>query len=193
MLGPFGPFRRVHPFCSSCAELGTSEGEGRRVWNECRQNAQPQVLRRGEERAQAQEAPASPGAIYARESRPGQKIFRATLVAAYRGACVITSEHSLPFDAAHIRPFAGDGPDHVTNGLLLRTDIHKLFDEGFVTVTGDHRFEVSASLRELYRNGRTYYDIRDRLHGQAIRLPNRRTDWPDRISLDWHNRERFRG
>ena len=38
-------------------------------------------------------------------------------------------------DAAHIRPHADDGPDHVSNGLLIRTDLHRLFEDGYVTVT----------------------------------------------------------
>ncbi len=182
------------PSAQQGGRIDLSKDEGRRVWEECEARARPQLLRRTEERARALEAPELHGGLYLREDRPGQRIFKATLVAAYHGACAIANEHSLPvLDAAHIGPFAEDGPDHVTNGLLLRTDIHKLFDGGFVTVTRDFRFEVSGSLSELFNNGRTYYDIRDRLHGQAIRLPESRLDWPDPASLDWHNRERFRG
>ena len=45
-------------------------------------------------------------------------------------------------EAAHIRPY-GDGGEHeARNGLLLRRDIHSLFDAGYVTVTHGLDFEV---------------------------------------------------
>jgi hypothetical protein len=43
-----------------------------------------------------------------------------------------------------------------------RTDIHRLFDLGYVTISRDRRFEVNPRLREDYENGKVYYD----LHGQ---------------------------
>jgi len=45
----------------------------------------------------------------------------------------------------------------VSNGLLLRSDIHRLFDAGYVTVTPDYEFKVSGRLREDFNNGETYY------------------------------------
>ena len=53
------------------------------------------------------------------------------------------------------------------NGLLLRRDIHSLFDAGYVTVTPDFRFEVSRRIKEEFENGRHYYA----LHGQMINAP----------------------
>ena len=52
-------------------------------------------------------------------------------------------------------------------GLLLRADLHRLFDRGYLTVTPEHRLEVSGRLREDYRNGHTYYPM----HGWAVRVP----------------------
>jgi len=43
------------------------------------------------------------------------------------------------------------------NGLLLRSDLHKLFDRGYVTVSPDLRFVVSRRIREEFENGRDYY------------------------------------
>jgi putative restriction endonuclease len=67
----------------------------------------------------------------------------------------VTGEKTLPIlDAAHIRPFGEGGEHEITNGLLLRTDIHRLFDLGYVTVSNDRRFEVGRRLKEDFENGR---------------------------------------
>lgn len=93
-------------------------------------------------------------------------------------------EHSLPvLEAAHIRPY-GDGGEHeVSNGLLLRSDIHRLFDTGYVGVTPDYKFVVSDRLRGDYSNGRSYYA----LAGRPIELPARREEWPRAEALAWHS------
>lgn len=77
----------------------------------------------------------------------------------------------------------------MSNGLLLRSDIHRLFDKGYVTVSPDMHFLVSCKLKEDYSNGRSYYG----LQGQLIHLPNRPQDRPDRHMLDWHNQNLFLG
>ncbi len=104
----------------------------------------------------------------------------------------MSGEHSLPvLDVAHIRSYAEGGPHDVRNGLLLRTDIHRLFDRGYVTVTPDFRFEVSRRLREEFENGKTYYELRDRLAKGVIHLPDRAPDRPDPALLRWHNEQVF--
>jgi len=110
---------------------------------------------------------------------------------AYGRSCAVTTEHSLPvLEAAHIRPYANEGPHDVANGLLLRTDIHRLFDAGYVTVSPDDlRFHVSRQLRDHYENGRTYYELDDRV----IHLPRIAAEQPRREFLEWHVREVFRG
>ena len=101
----------------------------------------------------------------------------------------MTGEHSLPvLEAAHIRPFALSGPHETRNGLLLRSDIHKLFDHGYVAVTPDYRLEVSKRLREEYQNGKSYYP----LHGSQLILPPQVKDQPDPQLLQWHFNEVFR-
>ncbi len=192
------PVRRAADWLVQGAQAGggfsLAEGEGRRVWDECRLRAARHGARPGEGRPIVADAPSAVSSAYLRDSRPGQRIFRATLLAAYRGACAITNEHSVPvLDAAHIRPYAEEGPDRVTNGLLVRTDLHRLFDDGYVTVTPDYQFEVGRALQDEYDNGRVYYALRDELHGTRIRLPERTEHWPDRSALDWHAREIFKG
>jgi putative restriction endonuclease len=120
--------------------------------------------------------------------RLGQRTFRIAVTDAYGRACSVSDEHSLPaLDAGHIRPF-GDGGEHdVSNGLLLRADLHRLFDKGYITVDADLRLIVSNRLKEEFRNGRTYYPY----HGQHIRPPKRPEDRPNVEALRWHNEHVF--
>ncbi len=70
---------------------------------------------------------------------------------AYGRACAVTGEHSLPvLEAAHIRPQSSVGTHEVSNRLLLRADLHKLFDRGYVTVNAEYRFRVSPQLRNAW-------------------------------------------
>ena len=80
------------------------------------------------------------------QPRLGQATFRIAVLDAYGRACAVTGEHSLPaLEAAHIRSYAQDGPHEVRNGLLLRADLHRLFDTGYVTVTPGLRLEVGGA------------------------------------------------
>ena len=125
-----------------------------------------------------------------RRARVGQGAFRIMVTDAYRRRCVITGERTLPaLEAAHIKPFAEGGSHDPTNGLLLRRDIHALFDMGYVTVAPDLRFNVSRKIKEEFENGRDYYQ----LHGQPI-APAISPNWsPDTASLAWHNEQRYLG
>lgn len=121
--------------------------------------------------------------------RLGQGAFRLAVTEAYARSCVATQERTLPPpEAAHIRPYARGGAHEISNGLLLRRDLHALFDLGYVTVTPEGCFEVSRRIREDYQNGRHYYD----LAGTRIALPASRHPAPDRASLEWHNAQVFR-
>jgi len=67
--------------------------------------------------------------------RRGQHAFRQGLLAAYEGCCAITGCSSQQvLDAAHISPYRGDHTNTMDNGLLLRTDIHNLFDLGLLSI-----------------------------------------------------------
>lgn len=67
--------------------------------------------------------------------RRGQKVFRETLIAAYDGQCVITGCSIRDvLEAAHIQPYLGPYTNNVTNGLLLRADLHTLFDCGLLAI-----------------------------------------------------------
>jgi len=72
-------------------------------------------------------------AVYA--PRRGQGAFRLMVMDAYDRRCAVTGEKTLPaLEAAHIRPFSEVASHEVSNGVLLRSDIHRLFDQGYVTV-----------------------------------------------------------
>jgi putative restriction endonuclease len=74
-------------------------------------------------------------------SRLGPGAFRIIVTDNYARRCAVTGERTLPaLDAAHIRPCADRGEHEPNNGLLLRRDIHSLFDRGYVTVTPARHF-----------------------------------------------------
>jgi putative restriction endonuclease len=122
--------------------------------------------------------------------RLGQGSFRIVVTDAYNRRCAVTQERTLPaLEAAHIKPFSDSGPHRVDNGLLLRSDIHKLFDNGYVTITNDHRFEVSRRIKEEYENGRDYYAM----HGRNLFIPQNQELKPSYEFITWHNENVYRG
>jgi putative restriction endonuclease len=121
--------------------------------------------------------------------RLGQGTFRIMVTDAYQRRCAVTRERTLPaLEAVHIRRYNDSGPHDVRNGLLLRSDIHKLFDTGYVTISSDYHFEVSRRIKEEFENGRDYYA----LHGKPIQLPGSKSYWPDSNYVSWHNENIFR-
>jgi putative restriction endonuclease len=124
-------------------------------------------------------------------TRLGQGAFRKLVLDAYGRRCAVSGEHTVPvLQASHIRPFADVQQHEVSNGLSLRSDIHTLFDQGYVTVTPDYRFVVSDRLREDFDNGEVYYEYARRR--PQILLPNDSKDLPDRESLAWHGETTFK-
>lgn len=122
--------------------------------------------------------------------RLGQGGFRVVVTEAYERRCAITGETTLPvLEASHIRPYSKDGDHVVSNGLLLRSDMHTLFDSGLISVTPDMRVIVSPQIQDQYCNGKLYYSYED----QHLRsLPNDKANQPSRESLEWHNACVFR-
>ena len=116
--------------------------------------------------------------------RLGQGAFRVVVTDAYDRRCAITGESTLPvLEAAHIQPYAKEGPHSLDNGILLRSDMHILFDKGLLTVTPELRLEVSSQIKEQYSNGKLYYSY----HGQELRSrPERLIERPSESFLRWH-------
>ena len=131
------------------------------------------------------------GDAYLARARLGQGAFRTLVTDAYHRRCAVTGERSLPaLEAAHIKAHSRSGPNRTDNGLLLRADIHRLFDDGYVTIDPDLRFVVSRRLKEEFENGRAYYAFDGR---PLAYMPERYTDRPLREFIDWHNAEIYTG
>lgn len=129
------------------------------------------------------------GEPYRIRPRLGQGAFRILVTDIYQRRCAVTRERTLPaLEAAHIRPYADGGTHEERNGLLLRRDIHSLFDAGYVTVTPNLHFEVSPRIKEEFENGRDYYAM----HGRQISVPREAAQMPDPLILSWHNENCFR-
>jgi putative restriction endonuclease len=166
----------------------TDEADGRQLWDAV-QDAMSQAPALGTAGLSDHEQ-ARYGEPALVRPRLGQGAFRVLVTDSYNRRCAVTGEKTLPaLDAAHIRPFAEGGVHEASNGLLLRRDIHSLFDAGYVTVTPALRFEVSGRIREEFENGRHYYA----LHGQPIAAPDAPDRRPTPAALAWHNETVFRG
>jgi putative restriction endonuclease len=57
-----------------------------------------------------------------------------------------------------------------------------------MTVTRDHRVEVSSRIKEEFQNGKEYYA----LHGNAIKVPQMTDRQPSVEFLQWHNENVYR-
>lgn len=122
--------------------------------------------------------------------RLGQGAFRILVTDAYERRCAITNERTLPaLNAAHIIPYSEYNDNSVSNGILLRRDLHALFDKGYITITPAMAVEVSRKIKEEFENGKDYY----RLHGSNIRLPMNPKNKPNNRYLEWHNINVYRG
>jgi len=90
--------------------------------------------------------------------RLGQQSFKAVVLDSYHRRCAISGTHIPPvLQAAHIRPVTRGGEHRLDNGLLLRSDVHTLFDRGYLGVDPQHRLLVSPRLRADFSNGDQFY------------------------------------
>lgn len=125
--------------------------------------------------------------------------FRGQVLSAYAFRCAVTgfsapaSEARALLDAAHLRPVAASGGDHVRNGLALSALVHRLYDEGLVTFGYDGgwvRLETSPELERLTLRGQGGELCLKT--GIALMLPTDSRAWPDPDALAWHRGGVFR-
>jgi len=111
--------------------------------------------------------------------RQGQSIFRSKLLKAYGGQCAITDcDAEAALEAAHIIPYLGTETNHVTNGLLLRADIHTLFDLYLISIDPNTRKVVVFSnlLNTCYKE----------LNGKSLKFPQDHAASPSHQALARH-------
>ncbi|MGH8497093.1 MAG: HNH endonuclease [Gammaproteobacteria bacterium] len=113
--------------------------------------------------------------------RRGHPRFRNTLLEAYERRCAITNfDAPDALDAAYIIPYRGKYTDHPSNGLLLRADIHTIFDLGKIAIdTRSMTVVVSDELQD------TNYRL---LAGRPLRFPQQPRHRPSTDALDVHRK-----
>lgn len=112
------------------------------------------------------------------KARRGQHEFRQSLLKEYRGQCAITGcDAHEALEASHIVPFNGDATNVLENGLLLRADVHTLFDLGLIRITPATRTVV---LDESLKSS-TYGE----LHGRRLTLPQNTEAMPSETNLQY--------
>lgn len=112
-------------------------------------------------------------------TREGQDRFRTALLDAYDGRCAITDYDAVEtLQAAHIYPYQGPATNRVSNGLLLRADIHSLYDRGAITV---HETSLQVLVKPHLEVTR-YADLAE----HRLRLPRRLEHRPSTAALRSH-------
>jgi hypothetical protein len=80
-------------------------------------------------------------------ARRGQPKFRRDLIRRYGESCAISGCTVMAIvEAAHIWPYRGEEDNHPENGLLLRADLHTLYDLDLIGIDQDLRVHLSWSL-----------------------------------------------
>lgn len=111
--------------------------------------------------------------------RRGQPEFRRRLLEAYGGRCAITGCEAVEaLEAAHIVPYRGPETHHLSNGLLLRADIHTLFDLGLLAID-------SATMVVLLAPSLATTSYKE-LDGKRLQLPKDDSSKPAQEALDQH-------
>ena len=113
--------------------------------------------------------------------RRGQPRFRRSLIEAYGGRCAISGcDAEATLEAGHIRPYRGPQTNTLSNGLLLRADLHTLFDLGLLTVeTTSVRVIIAPEFEG------TTYSV---LAGKSMPVPTAKLYGSNKEALDAHRR-----
>jgi hypothetical protein len=115
-------------------------------------------------------------------NRQGQPAFRNRILDAYGRRCAITDSNVIEtLEAAHISPYRGTETNHISNGILLRADVHTLFDLGFIAVdTSDYTVLVADRLKDSQYG---------RFSGKQVQLPSNGRARPSKQAFDRHRKE----
>ena len=167
-------------------------GTGLKLWTEVTERLQQATVTSiGPATVAAAEQGARFGTPQIVTPRLDQGSFRLLVADSYERRCTMTGERTFPaLEAAHIHRYFRGGDHSLSHGLLLRSDLHKLFDLGYLTVEpGTLKIKVSRKIREEFENGRDYY----RLDDQPLRHPENQLAIPSLDKLKYHYENEFRG
>jgi len=118
------------------------------------------------------------------KERKGQAAFRRNILHVYNGACAVTGiKQKEVLEAAHIQTYINEESNHIQNGICLRVDIHKLFDNGLLSIDSNHRVVISSLLET------TAYK---KIKGKKIKLPKNKLHYPSNEALSYHNKFKLR-
>jgi putative restriction endonuclease len=82
-----------------------------------------------------------------RKDRKSQSAFRLQVLHSYSFRCAVVGEPIVELlEAAHIQPYVDERSNHPQNGICLRVDLHRLFDEGLLSVSDQFVLQVSPKL-----------------------------------------------
>lgn len=182
------PFR-LKPGIQRGARFDTEKDDIRVLWNEVRARLENTILKSdGPATLAAQDRFGPPQIVI---PRLGQGSFRTLIADAYGKQCTMTGERTFPaLEAAHIQRYSRGGDHALSNGLLLRRDLHKLFDLGYLTINpATLKIRVSKKIRQEFENGRDYY----KLDGEDLRQPTNQLAFPSIEKLKYHYDNEFRG
>jgi len=119
-----------------------------------------------------------------RKDRKGQSAFRNEILRNYGHRCCVSDEGIVELlEAAHIQPFIDVRSNHPQNGLCFRVDLHRLFDEGLISITEQNTLVTSETLKGTSYNA---------LSGAKVRLPANMQRHPSQAALQFHRVEVFR-
>ena len=107
--------------------------------------------------------------------RDGQARFKRRMLEIYSNKCCISGEE-IPelLDAAHIQPYINNSSNHIQNGLLLRKDLHTLFDNGLLSISQNYTISLSPLIKSKY-----YLDFKEK----SLSLPANNRDYPSKQAL----------
>jgi putative restriction endonuclease len=115
---------------------------------------------------------------YKREinQRKGQSKFKGHVLKSYKNRCCITGE-TCPelLEAAHLQKYINNQSNHIQNGILLRVDIHRLFDNDLLFIDQNYVIHISSLIEN---------PIYKQYHGCKMSLPNDLDDFPSKKSLE---------
>ncbi len=113
-------------------------------------------------------------------NRPGAEQFRKLVIEEYNGMCAISRFQSQTvLDVAHIVPYYGAQSDVIQNALLLRTDLHRLFDRGLLLVSFDK--ESKSFVTQIHKSVMNEYA---QYNSVKLAVPNLQENHPSKTATE---------